>query len=517
MKLSKLFKDYRVIILILFFIFTYVAIAPNFDTKGVAIKAVELNSSASLAGFENPGASTMPTQYEVIKSINGKNINNLQDYSNALSLINNNETIRFTTNKREYALVKSNDIGLTVSSIASSNLKKGLELAGGTRVLLQPSEKITDQERNDLIAVMENRLNVYGLSDLKIKAADDLLGNKYILVEISGATEKEVRDLIEKQGIFEAKIGNDTVFEGGKKDITFVCRNDGSCSGVQSCNTQSDGEYCKFQFAITLSDAAAQRHAAITAKIPLKTTDSGEQVLSKMIDFYLDGKLVDSLNIMGDLKGKAATQIAISGPGTGKTREEAVNNAIAAMNKLQTILITGSLPYKLNVIKIDTLSPTLGDAFMKNTLLIFLFSILGVAAIIFIRYRNIKISGAIILIMVSEIFITLGVAAFLKQNMDLAAIAGIIAAVGTGVDDQVVIADEISRKESYFNWKDRFKKAFFVIFCSYAATVAAMLPLFKAGAGLLTGFAFITIIGVSIGVFITRPAFAAILEILSEE
>lgn len=236
-----------------------------------------------------------------------------------------------------------------------------------------------------------------------------------------------------------------------------------------------------------------------------------------MIDFYLDGKLVDSLNIMGDLKGKAATQIAISGPGTGKTREEAVNNAIAAMNKLQTILITGSLPYKLNIIKIDTLSPTLGDAFMKNTLLIFLFSILGVATIIFIRYRNIKISGSIILIMVSEIFITLGVAAFLKQNMDLAAIAGIIAAVGTGVDDQIVIADEISRKESYFNWKDRFKKAFFVIFCSYAATVAAMLPLFKAGAGLLTGFAFITIIGVSIGVFITRPAFAAILEILSEE
>jgi len=61
------------------------------------------------------------------------------------------------------------------------------------------------------------------------------------------------------------------------------------------------------------------------------------------------------------------------------------------------------------------------------------------------------------------------------------------------------------------------KKAFFVIFSAYAATVAAMIPLFKAGAGLLTGFALITIIGVSIGVFITRPAFGAILEILMEE
>ena len=517
MKIKKLFTNFRVILLILFLIFTVTAIAPNLDTKGVAIKAVELNSSASLAGFENPGANIMPTKYEIIKSVNGRNINNLQEYSDALSLINNNETIRFATNKREYALIKSNDIGLAVSSVAASNLKKGLELAGGTRVLLETSEKITDLERNDLIAVMENRLNVYGLSDLKIKAADDLLGNKYILIEISGATEKEVRELIEKQGLFEAKIGNETVFIGGKRDITFVCRNDGSCSGVRECYAEQGGEYCKFEFAITLSEAAAQKHADITKDIPLKTIESGQQILEKTIDFYLDSKLVDSLNIMSDLKGKATTQIAISGPGIGATRDEAVNTAIANMNKLQTILITGSLPYKLNIIKMDTISPVLGEAFLKNTLIIFLLSIIGVAVIIFIKYRNIKISGSIIFIMFSEIFITLGVAAFLKQNMDLAAIAGIIAAVGTGVNDQIIIADEVSRKESYFNWKDRFKKAFFVIFSAFAAIVAAMLPLFKAGAGLLTGFAFITIIGVTIGVFVTRPAFAAILEILSEE
>ena len=517
MKIKKLFTNFKVILLILFLIFTVVAIAPNFDTKGVAIKAVELNSSASFAGFENPGASTMPTKYEVIKSINGKNINNVKDYSDALNSIQDNATLRITTNKREYAMLYSKDIGLAVSEVASTNIKKGLELAGGTRVLLQPSEKITDTERNDLISVMENRLNVYGLSDLKIKASNDLLGNKYILVEISGATEQEVKDLIGNQGVFEAKIGNETVFIGGKKDITFVCRNDGSCSGVRECFTQEEGEYCKFEFAISLSEAAAQKHADVTKDIPLKTTESGEQILEKTIDFYLDGKLVDSLSIMSDLKGKVATQIAISGPGLGKTREEAVNAALANMNKLQTVLITGSLPYKLNIIKIDTISPILGEAFLKNTLIIFLLSIIGVATIIFIKYRNFKISGSIVFIMLSEIFITLGVAAFLKQNMDLAAIAGIIAAVGTGVNDQIIIADEVSRKESYFNWKDRFKKAFFVIFSAFAAIVAAMLPLFKAGAGLLTGFAFITIIGVSIGVFVTRPAFAAIIEILSEE
>lgn len=44
-----------------------------------------------------------------------------------------------------------------------------------------------------------------------------------------------------------------------------------------------------------------------------------------------------------------------------------------------------------------------------------------------------------------------------------------------------------------------------------------MLPLFRAGAGLIRGFALVTIIGVTIGVLITRPAFAAIIESLTEE
>jgi preprotein translocase subunit SecD len=44
-----------------------------------------------------------------------------------------------------------------------------------------------------------------------------------------------------------------------------------------------------------------------------------------------------------------------------------------------------------------------------------------------------------------------------------------------------------------------------------------MIPLIFAGAGMLKGFALTTIIGVSVGVFITRPAYASIIEILLKE
>ena len=70
------------------------------------------------------------------------------------------------------------------------------------------------------------------------------------------------------------------------------------------------------------------------------------------------------------------------------------------------------------------------------------------------------------------------------------------------------------RSEVSPNWKDSVKNAFFIIMASYFTMVMAMLPLLSAGAGLLKGFAITTILGVSIGVFITRPAFAVIAETL---
>ena len=517
MRIKKIFKKWRVIILLLFILFSLMAINPQLDTKGVIIKAVNANSSAYNAGIISSSQNIVPTKYEKILYIDSSQIKNLEDYTKKIISIPDNTTFHIKTNKQEYVLIKTKDIGLTVAPVPSSNIRKGLDLAGGTRVLVQAKEKVTDQQRDDLIATMENRLNVYGLTDLKVKPVNGLLNEKYISIELAGATEEEVRDLISKQGSFEAKIGNETVFMGGKDDIMHVCRNDGSCSGVTECNTAQDGEYCKFEFAITLSDKAAKRHAEITKDIPLNSTTEGYEILSKTIDFYVDNVQVDSLNIMADLKGKETTQIAISGPGTGKTRDEAINTALKNMNKLQTILITGSLPYSLEMVKLDTISPTLGKTFINSTFLIAFIGTLLAGIIVFIRYKEIKISIMMLIITASEALILLGVAAFLRYNLDLAAIAAIIASIGTGFDDQIVLADEITKQEKFYSWKDRIKRAFFIIFAAYATVVAAMIPLFWAGAGLIVGFALVTIVGVSIGVFITRPAFAAILEELLEK
>jgi preprotein translocase subunit SecD len=458
----------------------------------------------------------------VIESINGIPINDSTTLTEEINKILPSQKITITTNSGEYTYLTRGKPEITVGQAAKSNLKEGLELSGGTRVLLEPksNETITDKDIGDIIKVMDNRLNVYGLADLKIRPANDLSGKKYILVEIGGASAEEVKTLIGQQGKFEAKISNDIVFSGGKQDIPFVCRDDGSCSGVRECNPTSDNQWaCTFEFAIHLSPDAAKREAELTKNLDVVTSTDGREILNTTLDLYLDEKKVDTLQIGADLKGKETTAIAISGPGVGTTKAAALDQAIKNMDRLQTIIITGSLPYEIQIVKLDSISPVLGHEFINNSLLIGLLGITAVALVIFIRYRQVKVIIPIMIVATSEIFITLGVAAILKWTLDLASIAGIIAAVATGVDDQIVITDELIKgeKDRFLSWKERIKRAFFIIFSAYAVTVVAMIPLWSAGAGLIRGFAVTTIIGLTVGVFITRPAFASMMESLLEK
>ena len=186
------------------------------------------------------------------------------------------------------------------------------------------------------------------------------------------------------------------------------------------------------------------------------------------------------------------------------------------MKKLQTILITGSLPYKLEIVKIDTISPVLGKEFTKNLIILALVVFAFISLMLFIKYRRIKITLAVILTLFSEAVITLGIAALIKWNLDAPSIAGIIAGMGTGVDDQIVILDEASF-DSKSSLKEKIKNAFFIILSAFSLVVVSTLPLFWAGAGMLKGFALKTIIGVSVGILITRPAFSDIVKSIIKE
>jgi len=474
---------------------------------------------------DNLGITFIPTELnylnitlnETVESINSQTISNISEFNAIRDQLDQKIKLTIITNKGTRILFASYP-EFTVSEVPKTRLKAGLDLAGGAKALVQPERKLTQSELADLITVSKERLNVYGISDIAIRAASDLSGNTYMIVEVAGASPAELQDLIGKQGKFEAKIGEDSVFVGGKDDIKSVCRNDASCSGIQECQQSQGGYYCNFQFVIYLSPEAAQKQGEVTGKLDINMTSNGERILSKPLDLYLDDQLVDSLQIDASLKGKTdATSISIRGPGTGTTQQEAFNNAKANMLKLQTVLITGSLPFKLQIVKLDSISPLLGKEFVNNILLAALGAGLAVALIIFIRYRRLVYSLPILFTVGAEILIILGVSAAINWNLDLVSIAGILAAIGTGVDNQIVIIDESRNKKVSHTLKEKIKRAFFIIFGSFSTAFVAMIPLWWAGAGMVRGFAVTTIIGICIGVFITRPAFSDFIGQVSDE
>ncbi len=502
----KLKITFKIWILIVSLALALLVISPNFE-KGVLIKTVEENSTAYDSGLK--------TQ-EIIKAVNGEQVRNIDDYTKIINNIfpSKNETkLIITTKTKEFILFTKDAPNITVANIPSTKIKTGLDLSGGARALVKPEIELTSKELNDLISVTSNRLNVFGISDVTVRPISDLSGNSYMLVEVAGATSGDLRELVSQQGKFEAKIGNETIFIGGKKDITYVART-GQQIGVYSCDQAQQGYYCNFRFDISLSEEAAKRHAEITGKLGLDPENP--EYLDKKLELYIDNKFVSDLFISKDLKGKATTQIMIQGSGSGSTEKDAYTNAKSEMNHLQTILITGSLPYKLEIVKLDSISPNLGKEFTKNIILLAIVAFVAVSIVLFIKYRKIKLTLAVILTMFAEAFITLAIAALIRWNLDAPSIAGIIAGMGTGVDDQIVMIDE-SVSNVHISIKERIKRAFFVIFGAFFITVVAMLPLFWAGAGLLKGFALTTIIGISVGVFITRQAFADIIKNILKE
>lgn len=494
---------WRIWLLIIAILLSILAIRPSFES-GVMIKSIDPDSPAFQEGLK-PG--------QIIKMVNTQEVKNSEDYANALNeLLPRADPVRIDieTKTASFQFFTNESLGIVVQDVPHTRLKSGLDIQGGARALVRPEQNITDEQLDDLIAVSNNRFNVFGISDVKIRAVKDLQGDKFMLVEVAGATPTDLEDLIAKQGKFEARIANETVFVGGNEDIRSVCRNDATCAGITGCFPSPEGYSCNFAFTIYLSEEAAKKHADITNTLEVDYLTGG-RYLTGNLSLVLDDVIVDTLLISKDLQGRETTQISIQGAGSGATQEEALIDARTSMHKLQTVLITGSLPYKLEIVKLDTISPSLGSEFVYTLLLAGAAAIVGVSIIVFIRYRKIKESLAVLVTSFSEVIIILGVAALIGWNLDLPAIAGILATIGTGVDQQIIILDEAHRAQTA-SLRQRMKRAIFVVMSAYATAFVSLLPLYWAGAGLFKGFAITTLIGITAGVLISRPAFAEMIR-----
>ncbi|MEO2154265.1 MAG: MMPL family transporter, partial [Nanoarchaeota archaeon] len=275
-----------------------------------------------------------------------------------------------------------------------------------------------------------------------------------------------------------------------------------------TCQETSKGWVCSGSISLTVSNKAAERFANITSNLAIIGSK-----LNETIDFYLDNKLITNLTIAASLKGVPAKNIEINLVGTGKTKEEAMTNLEKEIKIIKGLLESGSIPIKFKIVKTNKFESKLGKDFLQNAILIGAISIVLIALIIYLKYPYLPLFFAIMLSMASEVLMILAFASLIHWQLDLASLAGILVSVGTGVDDLIVMTDQILRRHHKF--ERRIKEAYTLILFSWITTVLAMLPLLFSEFIFLRGFALTTIIGVTIGVFITRPVFKEILTYLA--
>lgn len=180
---------------------------------------------------------------------------------------------------------------------------------------------------------------------------------------------------------------------------------------------------------------------------------------------------------------------------------------------IASILSGGAMPVSIVVNTPTTLSPTLGKSAFRTSIIALVIAVILVSAMIVLRYRRVFLIGPILLTTMMELFIIVSIIG-LVGTIDLSALAGMIAVVGTGVDAQIIITDEIlSKREGKTSAKIILGHAFYIVWIDAILIIIAMLPLFfSTSLTQVVGFAESTIIGALMGVLITRPAYGAIVS-----
>ncbi|MCK4433006.1 MAG: hypothetical protein KAV48_03640 [Methanomicrobia archaeon] len=383
--------------------------------------------------------------------------------------------------------------GLTDEEIKTKSEEKLKEYLGEVgAVLINYEDRVspftTDQTRD----IISTKLNYVGLKDIQIR----VWGEDYILVDLAGMPLDQAREYVAQPGKFEVKI---IVNETEKQ---LICTG-ASIIRVDPHRKDYDGTW---GVSFKLSKETAEKFAEM-CKDYGATTNPGDHPIA----MYLDDTEVFSAPLSPELASDIERGIVPEGL---KASVGAGEDAQLRAKELETHLRAGSLPVKPVIVSEGYINPVLGKTFLRQVFIAIILAIIAVGVIVYIRYREKKIVIPMLIAGFSETLIVLGIAAVINHQLDLPSLGGIIATLGMGVDQLVIITDEVLRGEavSRKSLAKRVAAAFSIIFASAATTVIAMTPLAYMQLGVLKGFAVVTIIGIFVGIFITRPAYGNIIK-----
>lgn len=346
------------------------------------------------------------------------------------------------------------------------DINLGLDLQGGVHVVFEavdtPEAPITEDSMNRLIAVLERRVDGFGVAEPVIQKQ----GERRVIIELAGITdpEKAVEDMVRTAYLEFKTDDGQTVLTGA--DLNDARESREPVSGLVDVN-------------LTFTPAGANKFARIT------TENVGRQ-----LGIYLDGELLQNPVIDEPIIGGKAR---ITGY---QSLEEAHTVAV--------LLRSGALPVKVEVLYKNTVGPTLGlDSLTKSVKA----GIVGLIAILVFMAVYYRVPGLVAnLALIIYAMIVLGIFIGLNGTMTLPGIAGFLLSLGIAVDTNIIIFERI--KEELRSGKSLrsavdtgFKRGIVAVIDANVTTLIAAGVLYFLGHGRVQGFAVTLSIGILASLF----------------
>lgn len=409
----------------------------------------------------------------------------------------------------------------------------GLDLRGGTQVLLRSRDPNIDQESLQTARqVIEDRVNGLGVSEATVQTS----GGDRIIVELPdvdqpGQALATIRstgklELIDSQGQYlnpgqlVRTSGSPTPSLGATEGVTSTDTLSSTLTVTQSAELDAALQGPLFNVVADgsqLDTTSVQKGLDQTGK-PIVAFGFVEPSASQLQQFTAQN-IGQPLTIVLDNRVVSSATIQDVLPGSGQISSQTT----ADRDNIYNVLRYGSLPVGFDVETSRTISPTLGEASIAASQLAGLIGLLSVALLMIFYYRLPGLLAVIALLIYTAISFALY--KLIPVTLTLAGIAGFILSIGLAVDGNVLIfarlKEELRRGRSIPSAvEEGFLHAWPSIRDSNIATLITTIILYwfgsSFGVSIIKGFALTLGLGVVLSVFtsviITRTFLRLVVE-----
>ncbi|MBT5775117.1 MAG: protein translocase subunit SecD [Dehalococcoidia bacterium] len=391
--------------------------------------------------------------------------------------------------------------GLTIGSFERDTMRLGLDLQGGTRLLLRASppedfDGNIDDALEGTVRVLRKRVDATGVAEAEITKQ----GSDNISIQLPGLTPEQARDLLGRTALLRfCEPATDRISEVGACDPAGQWQQaTGIVGGRELVLT---GRFLK-------SNAFVSSDQLGNPAVGFEFQDEGPQLFEQLttrlignqIAIFLDDELLSAPVVNSVIRDR--------GQITGLSFERARDLVIQ--------LNSGALPLQLTVLQEQSVDATLGEDSVQRSVLAGEIGLLLVALFMILYYRLPGIMAAIALGIYA--ILTLAVFKLLPVTLTLAGIGAFVLSVGMAVDANILIfermKEELRAGRSYAaSLQSGFDRAWPSIRDSNITTLITCAILFVLGGGievpglgtfdapLVQGFAVTLAVGVLVSMF----------------